>query len=209
MKFNELTDRAKEKVREHICQHHEVDYEYVIEDAKDQGRERGFAIDDVLWSGFWSQGDGASWTGAVHLGVFIDQCIKPDDPEITKYTILQELVRDEWVDEWVDINRRSFHYVHSGTMEAAGPDSYGERDESTIRRGILAGASVRQLYESIGGFDFIYYTAVPAALEAAKDYADEIYKRLEKEYEWYISDEHIEEMAEINEWQFDEDGSFL
>lgn len=209
MKFNELTDRAKEKVREHICQHHEVDYEYVIEDAKEQGRERGFAIDDVQWSGFWSQGDGASWTGAVHLGVFIDKCIKPDDTDFTKYTILRELVRDGWVEPTITIGRRSFHYVHSGTMEASGPDSYGERDESVLLRGILAGASVRQLYESIGGFDFIYYTAVPAVLDAAKDYADEIYKRLEKEYEWYISDEHIEEMAEINEWQFDEDGSFL
>jgi hypothetical protein len=207
MRFNELTDTAKEKVRTALSD--DVYYEHVIEDAKEQGRERGFSIEDIQWSGFWSQGDGASWIGSVHLGAFIDKYIKPDDPEITKYTILQELVRDEWVDEWVDINRRSFHYVHSGTMEAYGPDSYGERDESVIRRGILAGANVRQLYESIGGFDFIYYTAVPAALEAAKDYADEIYKRLEKEYEWYISDEHIEELAEINEWQFDEDGSFL
>jgi hypothetical protein len=207
MRFNELTDTAKEKVRTAL--NDDVFYEHVIADAKEQGRERGFSIEDIQWSGFWSQGDGASWTGSVHLGAFIDKYIKPDDPEITKYTILQELVRDEWVDEWVDINRRSFHYVHSGTMEASGPDSYGERDESVIRRGILAGASVRQLYESIGGFDFIYYTAVPAALEAAKDYADEIYKRLEKEYEWYNSDEHIEELAEINEWQFDEDGSFL
>lgn len=207
MRFNELTDTAKEKVR--IALSDNVYYEHVIEDAKEQGRERGFSIEDISWSGFWSQGDGASWTGAVHLGVFIDKCIKPDDTDFTKYTILRELVRDEWVEPTITIGWRSFHYVHSGTMEASGPDSYGERDESVLLRGILAGASVRQLYESIGGFDFIYYTAVPAALEAAKDYADEIYKRLEEEYEWYISDEHIEEMAEINEWQFDEDGSFL
>ena len=46
-------------------------------------------------------------------------------------------------------------------------------------------------------------------LSAARDYADEIYKDLEAAYEYECSEENYKELAEINEWEFDEEGEMV
>jgi hypothetical protein len=46
-------------------------------------------------------------------------------------------------------------------------------------------------------------------LSAARDYADEIYKDLEASYEYECSEENFKELAEINEWEFDEEGEMV
>jgi hypothetical protein len=40
-------------------------YEEIYARAKEDGPERGFNIDEIQFSGFHSQGDGASWTGTL------------------------------------------------------------------------------------------------------------------------------------------------
>ena len=61
------------------------------------------------------------------------------------------------------------------------------------------------MYESID-IDDVVDRLTEWALDEARSYADDIYKQLEKEYDYEVSDEHIQEIAEINEWRFDEDG---
>ena len=66
----------------------------IIARAKQDGPERGFEIDEVAWSGFSSQGDGASWTGMVRLPCFIEYHNKPDNYDYTQYFVLNELVKE-------------------------------------------------------------------------------------------------------------------
>jgi hypothetical protein len=163
-----------------------------------------------VFSGFHSQGDGASWTGQVDLGAYIDANIKDDDPEHARYMVMRELIRDNWIGH-LEVDRPSFIYSHSGTMKNRGARDHAydeaELDESycVLEKGILAGASVRELYMAING-EYLLFELCELAFNHAKRYADEIYKRLEADYDYYSSEEVFAETAHINEWDFDETG---
>ena len=80
--YNELPENGKARARQHYIDHwvHDEWYDYIYEDAREAGRVRGFDIDKMFFSGFWSQGDGASWLGEVYLPDFIDFYV----PEINR-----------------------------------------------------------------------------------------------------------------------------
>ena len=182
----------------------------IIARAKQDGPERGFEIDEVAWSGFSSQGDGASWTGMVRLYRFIDYHNTPDNHDYTQYFVLNELVKEGWTDSHVGVSRSGFYYNHSGTMrvEDIRESFYNADGDSSIDEGILQGANVQELYDGIlidGLLDDLYGWA----LDEAKNYADEIYDRLESAYDDEMSDQHVSLMADANEWEFDESGRLI
>lgn len=209
-KFEELTDPAKEKARQWYAANTDNYWaEHIVESAKKEGLKRGFSIEDILWRGFSSQGDGASWTGRVDMFKFIDHHLKPDNPDFTRYTMMREMMVEGWLDHSLNIDMRSFHYTHSGGMVTDGFAGYApDVDDCVMHEGILEGASVQQLFDSIN-VDDLLGRATEWVLDEAKRYADDIYKQLEKEYDYEISDEHIQETAAINEWRFDEDGCIV
>ena len=207
-KFNELDDRAKDKVREWFSP--DIDLSYVVDDFKEKGAELGFRLDDVQYRVSYSQGDGASWTGQVNIAAFAAR-VPDSDPNYAAYMVLMEMMREGWVDDHGTITRSSYFYNHSGTMglESVGVRSTGFYDEqSAIHEGILQGASVLELFENVVTEDFID-TVQSDILKAAQSFADDLYKALVEAYEWEISDEHIAECAEINEWLFDENGKIV
>lgn len=62
--FSELTDKQKEKV---IANYHDFNvqgewYGFVLEEWTEKLEEMGFKNPDIRFTGFWSQGDGASFT---------------------------------------------------------------------------------------------------------------------------------------------------
>lgn len=64
--FAELSGPAREKAIEDHRQYigEQWDGECTIEDAKQMLVFAGFTVKDILYSGFWSQGDGACFTGS-------------------------------------------------------------------------------------------------------------------------------------------------
>ena len=62
-KYEELNDCAKEKARNWYRDGNDDNFwsECVIDDAKEVAALMGWEIDKVYYSGFWSQGDGASY----------------------------------------------------------------------------------------------------------------------------------------------------
>jgi len=212
MQFTELTPKAKAYALDKYNNAEDFWYESTLEQAKEDGLALGFHIDDIVFSGFYSQGDGASWMGHIHLGEYIDANIKDDDPKHASYMVLRELIRNDWIDR-MEIDRPSFIYSHSGTMRNGGArdhayevwDSPDGSYSNVLDEGILAGASVYELYNSING-EYLLFELCELAFNHAKRYADEIYKRLEADYDHYSSEEVFAETAEINEWDFDETG---
>jgi hypothetical protein len=208
MKFTELTPKAKAYALDNYNNSEDYWYESTLEQAKEDGLALGFYIYDIVFSGFSSQGDGASWMGHINLGEYIDANIKDDDPKHASYMVLRELIRNEWIDR-MEIDRPSFMYSHSGTMRNGGARDHAydvqEDYKHELVDGILAGASVRELYNSING-EYLLFELCERAFNHAKEYADGIYKKLWDDYDHYSSEEVFAETAEINEWDFDETG---
>lgn len=205
-KFDELSDKAKDKVRDWLCQ--DIDLSYVVDDHKEKGAELGFRLDDVQYRVSYSQGDGASWTGVVDIPAFAAR-VPDSDPNYAAYMVLIELLREGWVDDTVAITRASYFYNHSGTMGVEEIHATGFHDEqSAIHEGILQGASVLELFENVVTEDFLETVQVDI-LKEAQSFADDLYRALVEAYEWETSDEHIAECADINEWLFDENGKIV
>lgn len=210
-KFQELDDKARDHVRTKYIGPH-IDLEYVIDDHKREGEKYGFFIDDVSWSGFYSQGDGASWTGDIVLRTFIENhLLKPDSPDYGSLVTLLELYADGWIEERVSVSRSGYMYNHSGTMriDQVGYGYATAKEGDTINAASpLQGANVQELYEGID-IDMLLNDIYDAALVEAKSYADKIYSALEEAYDYEMSDAHIAEIADINGWEFDETGRIV
>lgn len=181
-------------------------WDHIYDAAKEDGEALGFSIHDINFSGFYSQGDGASWTGYVDMVRWLERN-KQDD---ARAHVLIALMEENWVERKVEITRVGYQYAHSNTMRMeywgrVGPTFYDQ--DNTLERGIFEGISVANLLESIpeGAFQDL----ADEALESARSYADEIYKRLEKEWDWLCSEEQIAETCEANEYLFDEQGNMV
>jgi hypothetical protein len=62
-KYSELSDSAKEKALQCFCNGlHPEEYDFVTDDFKEILELIGFTDIDTQFSGFWSQGDGASFS---------------------------------------------------------------------------------------------------------------------------------------------------
>ena len=209
--YDELSDTAKDNVRVKYIGPN-VDLEYIIDDHKREGEELGFNIDDVSWSGFYSQGDGASWTGDIVLRTFIEQhMLDPEGKDYGSLITLLELHNDGWIEERVSVSRRGFLANHSGTMQIdqVGYGYATAKEGDTINAASpLQGANVAELFEGID-IDMLLNDIYDAALIEAKKYADKIYSALEEAYDYEMSDAHIAEIADINGWQFDETGKIV
>ncbi len=230
-KYDELQGRAKEKAAEKLREW-ATDHEWwdgVYDLAKEDGEQRGFEIDDIRFSGFWSQGDGASWTGTVDVKQFIEYML--DQPEGTpehrwidadrhRYLCLIELMKDGWVKRIVSVTRNGYHYVHEQTT---GPESgvdwsalenemdvYADHKEDSKLNsdGVLKGASVVGVAEGIDVKSLID-DLDDKIKEEVRSFSEHIYKQLEAEYDHLTSDESIAEFAEANDYRFDEDGDVV
>ena len=178
-------------------------WDFTYYQSKEDGEPLGFGIREINFSGFYSQGDGACWTGYVDVVRWLE-LNKADDPNAH---ILVALIEEEWVDDRLEITRNSYQYEHSNTMNHGGLRDAAPDGDEVFSSGIFAGANVLNLFQAMGA-GFIDSVCVEI-LQAARDYADEIYKRLRDEYEHLCSEEVIAETCDANEYLFDEDGRMV
>lgn len=195
--FQELTPQARQEVITRLAPEDNW-WEHIYEDAKEQGKELGFQIEVIYFSGFYSQGDGASWSGAVDVITWLEKN-KKDDP---KAQILIELVEDGWINKRLCIST-NWRYSHAGSMTYDDFEMVEPMENSVVSRGILKDAPVEGLIEATRDM----LEALPEdILESAKDYAWEIFKNLRNEYEYLCSEECITELCDANEYLFSKDG---
>lgn len=178
-------------------------HECITNNAKEDGRELGFNIHNIYFDLSYSQGDGASWVGTVDLIKWLEKH-KPEDPQAH---ILAALMENNWVDTYMDITANTSRYAHSNTMQRSGVEVHCEGSDDTLSIGMFAGANVRMLMESLP--DSYVDGIADEALESARDYADDIYKKLRNEYEYMCSEEYIAELCDANEYLFNKKGELL
>jgi hypothetical protein len=207
--FHELSDKAKDSVRIALIQDYEC--EHIIDSAKEEGRAKGFLIDDVRYSVGTHTHDGASWTGFINFIEYFEA--NPDHEFIGEEVMIIELMRNEWIDKSAEVNQNSFHYVDSSTMRLSDVVDYAENIENSeyahnMAVGIMEGASVKELFDSFHWAKRLDLM-VERALEAVKEYADNIYTQIKEDYEWQVSDENINELIYINGWRFNKRGEII
>lgn len=187
-KFDELNDSAKEKAIEKY-RHINVDtdhwwefvYENFIEDTK------LFNVTKIYFSGFWSQGDGA---------MFEYNSIS-DDLRVDFINSLNlSPMRKKWLlnNTCVSANgKHSSRYYHERSCTH---NIYFQVDNGDIHWS-------HNLYQLIESFrdDFEEYV-----IDKYVDLCRDLYKSLEKEYEFLTSDDSVIDFIMCNEYEFYEDG---
>ena len=207
-KFSELSDTAKQHA---IEQNAAPDYEWwdsTYEHFKEEGKAKGFEIDDINFSGFYRQGDGASWSGRVDMSVYLEaQLEKAEGIEYTRLTALVSLMHEGDMDRYASITK-SGRGEHEMTMQIVGLEVRAWEEWESLREGPLQGADVQTLLQMYATEKMLGELEAEV-LEAARDYAREIYKALEADYDSYFEEENFGDLAEANEWTFDENGKMV
>jgi hypothetical protein len=177
--FDELDDKAKDRAREWYREG-ALDYEWwdsTYDDAKTCLALAGFTVEEIYFSGFSSQGDGAcfkgSWSAADTKPVKAMRQHAPKDKELHAIAATMRRIARKQPDAAMSVKQRG-HYSHEHCTEFS------------------VDARTPELEEQI--------------IETSRDAMRWIYRQLEKEYEWLMSDEQVDESIRANEYEFTEEG---
>ena len=211
-KYHELEGSAKDKARQHYIEHWIIDdwYDSVYYDFKTEGVEKGFEIEDIRFTGFWSQGDGASWSGTVFLPDWLKHL-----PESIGRDCWIWLMEDGWIHDRLNIYSKPSHYCHSGNMSVGNVEVYSEDGDGALLKTdcILKGAPVDAVWALIMNDKACAIHSVEeleeAVIQDARTFADNLYKTLESAYEAECSDDNVGETYDANGVLFNEEGVIL
>lgn len=166
-------------------------WDFVYEDAKRMGALMGITIDEIRFSGFSSQGDGASFNGRYNYDPEAVENIKAEccDPVLitiaTGFTQLQVTVKLLYgITYFASVGFTSDMYCHSATMRT----TFNENDFPENQ-------------------DIDELVQIDIKVEALlQQFADWIYDQLSAESEYLESDEAIIESLNSNGLKFNLDG---
>lgn len=211
MKWSALTKAARENFLSTYQDEDDYSGNEVIEMYKEDEelKAKGFDIDEIYYSGFSCQGDGARWKGRVDLKKYVTLNWLAPEVAVKREVILALLDNDD-MSGYVHIDTNGSRYQHSNTMQVRdGLQTYFTQptliDAPSCRDSIFFGALSHEILEAIGGEAFLNEVG-QEVLAAAKELADTIYEDLEKEYDYQHSEECVSELAEANDWDFTEEG---
>jgi hypothetical protein len=199
----ELKDKAIENHRDTNMDYHGW-HECTIDDWKEKLESLGYSDPEIQYSGFWSQGDGASFTSKqVPLPSTDPDVIEAWDQLTGAAALIGVNITEEISDlAYGKVYRSSHRYSHENTVSVD-----WEWNDPPFQNIILP--------EGIAPFVEALHTAVEAYFdgltETVRDLCREIYDSLEKEYEYQTSDEAVAESLISNEHEFevDEEGELV
>jgi hypothetical protein len=199
--FSELSDAAKEKAREWWRTTSDIDLDHVIDDAAAVADLFGLDIRTktvrlmngktraepaVYWSGFWSQGDGASFEGTYAYCTGALHSVKNYAPQdAVLHAIVRRLQKVQARNFYrltAEVHKSDHHYCHEMTMRF---------DVSRTDDARVSDDDAEELSDCL------------------RDFARWIYRALETEWEYLASDEVIDELMDVNGYEFDEGGRIV
>ncbi len=145
--FDELSEEQKAKV---IEKHQDINTfdgwsDWLLEDEKDKLSRQGFKNAKIYYSGFWSQGDGASFSADVDLEQFLK-----GRRIATKYAKALKLYQDSGDNVVID---QGGHYCHEYTMSINSDNLSDELEAFILEEAREQARSVyqalRSTYESL------------------------------------------------------------
>lgn len=184
--FDELSQQSKEVALEN---HREANtgfddwYQPIFEGFLETLPELGFDVDQIMFSGFWSQGDGAMFTY-----MFNDNILK---------NFIEQLVIDDQQKSLIKLSAtvsgkgtHSGHYYHSGCCShQIYIESIAPYEDETV--------------ELIDNLQDVFEQYV---IDLYDEQCDKIYSALEKYYYELENDENVAEFLLANDLEFTQDG---
>lgn len=189
--FGELTDKAKETARNWYRESNAGDNCFaqpVEEDLRAVAAFCGFNVDKVHWSGFSSQGDGASFTGtwsAAKVSVPGLLGYAPQDAELLRIVTGLETEAKRFPSAEFSLVSRDHRYSHAWTVCLEDSSLGDEADH-------LSGEDIAKIEDWLE--------------ELSRDLMNWFYKALEAAYEYENSDEGVTESIVANEYLFTAEG---
>lgn len=210
--FSELSKEAQSKALDELRDinvQHDSWHSDVIDYFKEEMEKFGLDDVEVSYSGFFSQGDGASFTADV-----------TDTQKFMKEALLLE--SDEWLDlgdnvkpkDELDALRSDLLDIGFDTREKLTPENFLISIKRTSSRyyhenTIEGDVDIEDVPESIED-EFPYDRYIEKLTEHVTNWArrksKKLYSDLEKEYDFLTSDEEVQETIENNDYEFTEDG---
>lgn len=182
--YDELSGEAKKKAVEWAQECLRED-DFFYDDVSSLWGEKlesfGFTDVKISYSGFWSQGDGASFTGKCNMVDFIKAT-----KQNKHYAKLLYQVKKGNLDMYGSSIRISHHYSHYNTVKGEIEFYYQETPKNDLS------SLENELIDSLT--DFI------------RTQSKEIYKELESAYYGYTSEESAIEFIQGNDYTFLENG---
>jgi hypothetical protein len=195
-KFDELDEKAKEKAIENL-RYINVDHdwsEYTRDHEKEQLEKHGFEGVNILFSGFYSQGDGACFTGTLNTDGLLKYLTHTK--QLKKYPKLVRALKKDRLYVNIKITHTD-RYCHENSTTL---EDYTEmQDNSELP------APLQKEYDAW----YATFDARGPRNESIGWYYDtcrNIYETLEKEHDYYTSDESITETIRANDYDFTSDG---
>lgn len=189
--YNELSDEAKAKARDWFREASRDDTFYtdcVIDNMKEVAVELGIEIDKIYFSGFSSQGDGAMFIGRFRL-----EDVNYGALETYPYKGLLQIGRGLAEIQGIASDKG---VTVSGVTSHRG--RYFDELSMTVSLDVDADD-----WEVADEFSRDYSDKIT---ELLRDFACFIYRELEREYDYSMSDEAVSENIIANEYEFYEDG---
>lgn len=191
-RFSELSEEARKKAIEwyrDISTRDSYWSDFVISDFITICQLMGITTSkrEILFSGFWSQGDGASFMGTFTYTDDIEHKLRQYAPQ--DQTLIDIALK---LDE----------------LYATCGNNAGEVSGKVIQKGYYCHSNT--MYVDLT-CDVEVQNKLPDDADRSflllfRDLADWLYRQLETEYNHYISDEHIAEVLEANDYEFEEGG---
>lgn len=175
-KFSELSPDAQKKAIDNL---RDINTDYDWWDFTGPNHllaTKGFEDAKISFSGFWCQGDGASFTARINLETYLK-----DRP---KFRRLIPLAKEGYIA--FKVIRGSSNYVHENTCRV---EDYCTGIDA--RHNLLS----RLIGELYADLELERYNL-----------SREIYRELEEDYNYRTSDEAIKETIEANDYDFTENG---
>lgn len=184
--FSELSDTAKERAVQDYSETLDTEwFDYIIEHWQEKLASIGFINAEIYFSHFYSQGEGAGFISDIDTDLMCDALI---------------LCADSYQDaKWINAAREAFE---TGMLELTAITHHGHYyhansyrfEQSNYLQDNAAGERIVQIFDDI---EHVRYQL-----------CEQIRIDLIKAYEYQTSEEQIEEISDINDWYYLEDGSF-
>lgn len=182
--FEELSDKAKEKARDWYREglHDAYEFDHTLNDAKEMAQFLGIEIEEVIWSGFSSQGDGARFIGSYK---YAENALKDIFENAPKDIVLHKIA--------LEMEQIQLRNDFSLSAKVTGNDRYAN-----------SGNAEFDVWENDD--DYPTDEAENEIKEVLKDFMNWIYKQLDLQNDFINSNEAIDENIINNEYEFLESG---
>ena len=176
--YHELSDKVKERLASAYIDglsNEEWWYDFLEEEFKEEAAKAGYSIAEVRFSGFWNQGDGASFSACVYP----IEWLRARGGSKNYWRLFMNLIRGRYhLDIWISFNTQ--HYCHSNTMtidfDLSGDAYWHDTD-----------------FDALDELNRQAAKLVDEIISDARQMAKDFYRTLEKEWESITSESAIDE----------------